>query len=101
MYLNEIFIFIKNLKQVHIGAVWWVLDILKKINPFAYLKKSCIHQNKVYFLDYIVFSQGSQDIRQKNQSCQELAKTKVLIWHLNIRFLISGYIIAASLMLML
>ena len=57
VYLDNIFIYIKNPRQAHIDVVWWVLDILRKYGLYANLKKYRFHKDKVYFLDYIVSAQ--------------------------------------------
>ena len=56
IYLDNIFIFTNNDKNVYIPAVWWVLEQLKKFLLYVNLKKCRFYQKDVWFLDYIVFS---------------------------------------------
>ena len=60
MYLEDIFIYIKDLGQGHIEAVRWVLDLLRKNILFTNLKKCQFHKKELQFLGYIVLSQGIQ-----------------------------------------
>ena len=57
IYLDDILIYIKNLRKSHIEAVRWVLDQLRKHSLFGNLKKYRFHQDKVRFLEYIVLSE--------------------------------------------
>ena len=54
VYLNNIFIYIKDLGQANIDAIWWVFKELRKNGRFAKLKKCQFHKEKVRFLGYIV-----------------------------------------------
>ena len=56
VYLDDIFIYIKNLGQGHVKAVRWVLDILRRHRFFINLKKCQFHKNEVCFLSYIVLA---------------------------------------------
>lgn len=47
IYLDDIFINIKDLGQSHITAVRWALDVLRKNSLFAQLKKCCFHKDWV------------------------------------------------------
>ena len=64
IYLDNILIYTEDHGRGHVEAVRWVLDILRKNNLFANLKKCWFHKIKVRFLGYIVLSQG---IRMKNE----------------------------------
>ena len=64
VYLNNIFIYIKNSDQGHMQAVKWVLYILGKYKRFINLKKCQCYNNAICFLDYIVFA---QKVRMKNK----------------------------------
>ena len=57
VYLDNIFIYTKDLGQGHIKAVRWVLDILKRYRLFTNLKKCQFYKTEVCFLDYIVLAQ--------------------------------------------
>ena len=39
VYLDDIFIYIKDLGQGHVKAIWWVLEALRKYSFYANLKK--------------------------------------------------------------
>ena len=58
VYLDNIFIYIEDLSQAYIDAVWWVLEELGKNGLFANLKKCCFHKHNIRFLEYIVSAQG-------------------------------------------
>ena len=60
VYLDVIFIYIKNKSEKHVQAIWWVLDQLQKHLLYANLKKCQFYQNEVRFLSYIVSHQGIQ-----------------------------------------
>ena len=57
VYLDDILIYTKDPGQGHVEAVWWVLDILRKHELFANLKKCRFHKDKVCFLGYVVLAQ--------------------------------------------
>ena len=54
VYLNDIFIYIKDQNQAHVNNIQWVLKKLKKHSLFANLKKCQFHKNEVRFLEYVV-----------------------------------------------
>ena len=58
VYLDDILIYIKDLGQLHIEAVHWVLDQLWKYSLFANLKKCCFYQDEICFLGYMILSKG-------------------------------------------
>ena len=58
IYLNDIFIYIKDEGQGFIETMQWVLDLLWKNGLFANLKKCWFHHNKICFLRYVVSAQG-------------------------------------------
>ena len=60
MYLNDIFIYTKDQSQGQVKAVRWVLDLLRKNNLFANLKKYWFHKDKVRFLGYVILSKSIQ-----------------------------------------
>ena len=57
VYLDDIFIYIKDPGQAHIDAVLWVPDELRKNGFFANLKKCCFHKDKICFLGYVMSAQ--------------------------------------------
>lgn len=56
MYLNDIFIYTKDLGQLHVNIICRVLYELKKYDFFINFKKSYFYQDKVKFFNYIVFA---------------------------------------------
>ena len=56
IYLDDILIYTKDLRQPHVKAVCWVLDQLRKHSLFANLKKCWFYQDEVRFLGYVVLS---------------------------------------------
>ena len=64
VYLDDILIYTEDQGQGHVEAVRWVLDLLRKNGLFANLKKCRFHKDEVWFLGYVVSSQG---IRMKDE----------------------------------
>ena len=60
VYLDDIFIYTKDLGQAHVNTVWWVLKKLKKNRQFANFKKCRFHKDKIRFLGYVVSGQRVQ-----------------------------------------
>ena len=60
VYLNDIFIYIKDKGHDYVKVVWWVLDFLRKNSLFTNLKKCRFYHNKIHFLKYIVSAQEVQ-----------------------------------------
>ena len=58
VYLNNILTYTKNADQAHVNAVQWVLNKLRKHRLFANLKKCRFHKDGIWFLGYVVSSQG-------------------------------------------
>lgn len=58
MYLDIIFVYIKDSEQANVDAICSILDIIQKHGLFANLKKFYFHKNKFYFLNYIVLTQS-------------------------------------------
>ena len=54
VYLDNIFIYIKDKGQDHVEAMQWVLNLLRKNEFFANLKKCRFYQDRVRFLEYVV-----------------------------------------------
>ena len=57
LYLDNIFIYIKDLGQPHIYIVRWELEQLWKHNFFTNLKKCYFDQDEVRFLGFVVSAQ--------------------------------------------
>ena len=47
IYLDSIFIYIKDPSQSQMEAVWWVLNLLKKYDLFANLKKCWFYKEEI------------------------------------------------------
>ena len=58
VYLDDILIYTKDSGKVHVKAVWWVLEVLKKYSFYTNLKKCHFHQDEVRFLGFVVFRDG-------------------------------------------
>ena len=58
VYLDNILIYIDNDRNGYVAVVRWVLEQLRKFSLFANLKKCQCHQDKVWFLSYVMFSKG-------------------------------------------
>ena len=58
VYLDDILIYTEDQGREHMEVVQWVLDILRKNDLFANLKKCQFYKDKVRFLRYVVLSQG-------------------------------------------
>ena len=58
VYLDDILIYTKDPVQGHVEAVRWVLDILRKYDLYANLRKCWFHKDEVRFLGYVVSAQG-------------------------------------------
>ncbi len=54
VYLDDILVYIKDLGQSYVKAVWWVLEQLRKHDLFANLKNCRFHNDEVQFLDFVV-----------------------------------------------
>ena len=54
VYLNNIFIYIKDSCQAHVNAVQCVFEELRKYGFFANLKKWQFYKDKVCFIKYII-----------------------------------------------
>ena len=54
VYLNNIFIYIKDNGKSHVQARGWVLDQLQKFLLYATLEKCGFHEEKFQFLCYII-----------------------------------------------
>ena len=64
VYLDDILIYTKDNRNGHVVAVQWVPEQFRKFSLYANLKKCQFHQDKVWFLSYIVSSKG---IRIENE----------------------------------
>ena len=62
IYLDNIWIYTKDLSQPYIEAIYWILNQLQKYFLFANPKKYYFHQDEIRFLGYVV---SYKDIRMK------------------------------------
>ena len=53
VYLDDILIYTEDPGQGHMEAVRWVLDVLRRYELFANLKKCQFHKDEVCFLGYV------------------------------------------------
>lgn len=56
VYLDDILIYMGNLKQAWVNTIYWILDILKKYDFFYKFQEKCLYKNKFFFLSYIVLT---------------------------------------------
>lgn len=64
-YLHNISIYITNLGQSYIKAMWWVLNVLKKHGRLsANLKKGWFYKNKMHFFRYVILA---KEVRIKDK----------------------------------
>lgn len=67
VYLDDIFIYTKDIGQDHMIAVRQVLDILRKNGFFTNFKKCWFHKDEVCFLSYII---SVQDIKIEDEQIE-------------------------------
>lgn len=58
VYLDNIFVYIKDPNQLHIDAICWILKMLWKNSLYDNMKKCRFYQDEVCFLDFAVSVQG-------------------------------------------
>ena len=58
VYLDDILIYTEDDGDRHVVVVRWVLEQLRKLLLYANLKKCQFHQDKVWFLSYVVSSKS-------------------------------------------
>ena len=56
IYLDDIWIYTKDLGRPHVEVVCWVLDQLRKHSLFVNLKKYWFYQDEIRFLEYVILS---------------------------------------------
>ena len=56
--MDNIFIYTDDDGNRHVTAIKWVLEQLRKFSLYANLKKYQFHQEKIWFLGYVVSSKG-------------------------------------------
>ena len=71
VYLDDIFIYTKDLGKAHVKAVQWVLEFLRKYGLYANLKKCRFHQDEVRFLGFVV---SRDDIRMEEERINAVKK---------------------------
>lgn len=60
IYIDNIFIYTKNLGQIHAQAVQYVLQQLQKDKVLSNFKKCYFYTNKVRFIGFVVLAQSIQ-----------------------------------------
>ena len=71
VYLNDIIIYIEFLRKGQDKVVWWVLEVFRKYNLYANLKKCRFYQNEFRFLSFII---TTNDIRMEEKRIDALKK---------------------------
>ena len=69
VYLDDILIYTKDDGDGHVAAVQWVLEQLKKFLLYANLKKCRFHQDKFWFLGYVM---SLKSIRMKDKQIEAI-----------------------------
>ena len=60
VYLDNIFIYIKDSSQTNVDAVWWVFKKLRKLSFFIKFKKCQFYKDQIHFLRYVLLAQKVQ-----------------------------------------
>ena len=76
VYLDDILIYTEDPGQLHVEAMRWILDQLRKYSLFANLKKCCFYQDEVCFLGYVVSSKGISIEAKKIEVLQKWLEPK-------------------------
>lgn len=58
VYLDDIWVYIKDPGQPYKEVVEWILEQLQKDGLFANLKKCQFHENEIWFLRFVVSAQS-------------------------------------------
>ncbi len=82
-YLDDILIYTEDPGQLHVGAVRWVLEQLRKHGLYANLKKCRFYENEVQFLSFVVSTQGIR-IEKEDRGSKNLARASVNQRHLGV-----------------
>ena len=69
VYPDDILIYTKDDRDGHVAVVRWVLEQLRKFSLYANLKKCPFHQDKVWFLEYVVSLKG---IRMEDEQIEAI-----------------------------
>ena len=78
VYLDDILIYTEDPGQLHVEAVCWVIDQLRKYLLFANLKKCCFHQDEICFLEYIASSKGINMKAKRIEEVKEWFELKLV-----------------------
>ncbi len=74
MYLDDILIYTEDLGQLHVKAVRWVLEQLRKHGLYANLKKCHFHENEVQFLGFVVLAQSIEIEEERIEAIRDWPK---------------------------
>ena len=78
IYLDDIFIYTKDLGQAYVDAVWLIFEELRKHGLFAKFKKGSFYKNKVCFLRYVVSAKGVQIEDERIEAVKNWPKPKFI-----------------------
>lgn len=56
VYLNDILIYTKDLRQGHINEIQWILEVLKRYDFYTNFKKCRFYKNEIRFLTYTILA---------------------------------------------
>ena len=79
IYLDNILIYTKDLGQLYIEAIYWVLDKLRKYSLFANLKKCYFHQDEIHFLRYVISFKNISIKAKKPEVIKEWPELKSIL----------------------
>lgn len=66
----------KDLRQLHVKAVCWVLKQLQKHNLYTNLKKCQFYKDKIKFLSFIVLATGIKVKERKIEGIKDWLELK-------------------------
>ena len=69
IYLGNILIYIEDDRDGHVTVIQWVLEQFKKFSLYVNLKKCRFHQDKIWFLNYLL---SSEKIRMEDKQIEAI-----------------------------
>ena len=83
VYLDDILINTKDPRKVHVKAVRWVLEVLRKYGFYANLKKCRFHQDEVRFLGFVISRDGIRMEEEKINTVKKWPESQS-VWDIQI-----------------
>lgn len=78
VYPGDIFIYLEDLRQGYIGAVWWVIEVFKKYDFYANLKMCYFYQDKIKFLSFVISTNRIQIKEKKIKTVKKWSESKLI-----------------------